>query len=77
MMPAKKDISESDRAAASVFITALRTLSASARRRVVMMIIEDENLREDVEAALLWEERKDEPRRPFREYLEEYESREN
>ena len=73
-MTTKSDKSESFQAAAKVFVEALRTQCFKVRRMVIMEILEDEKLREDVEAALLWEERRDDPKRPFREYLAEYEA---
>lgn len=59
-------------ASAEVFVTAFRVLPLKARRKILSSLLETEDLREDVEAALLWEERKDEPSRPFREYLAEH-----
>ena len=61
-----------DQSAAKVFVTALAALSDKARRMVIMELLEDESLREEVEAALLWSARKDEPKRPFREFLAEH-----
>jgi len=50
-------------------------LGPEARRRVLKGLVEDGDLREDLEAALLWEQRKDEPRRPLRSYLAERKDR--
>ena len=62
-------------AKAEVFITAFRTLSPDVRRRVLAGLLSDSDLLEDVEAALLWEERKDEPRRSLRDYMAERDAR--
>jgi len=70
-MSLRKENKEADQSTANVFVTALAALSDKARRLVIMELLEDKSLREEVEAALLWEARKDEPRRPFREYLAE------
>jgi hypothetical protein len=56
-------------ASAEVFLVAFRALPERARRRVLSSLVETAELREDVEAALLWEDRRAEPRRSFREYL--------
>ena len=58
-------------ASAEVFITAFKALPLKARRKILSSLLETETLREDLEAVLLWDERKDEPSRPFREYLAE------
>ena len=76
-MPKKRPESESARSTAKVFATALGALNAKVRRLVIMELVEDEAFREDLEAALLWEERKGEARRPFRDYLAEYEADQN
>lgn len=73
-MSVKSNKAASSLATAKDIITAFRTQSVKVRRMVIQEILEDEKLREDVEAALLWEERKDEPRRPFRDYLAEHEA---
>jgi hypothetical protein len=62
-------------ASAEVFMVAFRSLPQRARRRILSSLLETEELREDVEAVLLWEERKDEPRRSFREYVSEHQGR--
>jgi len=59
-------------ASAEVFVTAFRALPQKARRKILTSLLETEDLREDLEAVLLWEERRDEPSRPFREYLAEH-----
>lgn len=59
-------------ASAEVFVVAFKALPQKTRRKVLSSLLELEDWREDVEAALLWEERKDEPRRSFREYLAEH-----
>ncbi len=62
-------------ASAEVFVTAFKALTRKARDKVLATLIESEDLREDIEAALLWEQRKDEPRQSFDEYVAEYEDR--
>ncbi len=59
-------------ASAEVFVTAFRALPRRARSIVLTSLVGAEDLREDVEAALLWEQRKDEPRRPLRAFLAEH-----
>ena len=66
------DTTESSAATAKVFVTAFKSLPSGARREILLELLIDEKLREDVTAALLWEERKNEPRRSFREYLSEH-----
>lgn len=56
-------------ATVEVFVTAFRSLTREARGKILMKFLEDDELREEVEAAILWEQRKDEPRRPFRKCL--------
>jgi len=59
-------------ASAEVFVTAFKALPRQARDKVLAKLIEAEDLREDIKAALIWEQRKNEPRRPFREFLAEH-----
>lgn len=61
-------------ASAEVFMTAFKALPRRARNRILLSLIGSEDLREDIEAALLWEQRKDEPRQSFEEYVAEYEA---
>jgi hypothetical protein len=58
-------------ATAKVFVTAFRALSEDERRRVIELLLKNEDLRDQVEGALLWEERKDGSYRNFREYLKD------
>ena len=60
---------ESTQAIARVFITALQAAGEDVRREVLARMLENEDLRDEVEAALLWVERKDEESRPLREFL--------
>ena len=55
-------------ATAKVFITALRALSEDERGRVIELLLKNEDLRDQIEGALLWEERKNGEYRNFREY---------
>ncbi len=68
---ARKTGTAAAEASAEVFITAFKALPLKARRKILSSLLETESLREDLEAVLLWEERKDEPSRPFRDYLAE------
>lgn len=63
------------KASAEVFLMAFRTLSSDARTKVIEELARDEKVWEDLEAAVLWEQRKDEPRQSFDEYLAEHEAR--
>ncbi len=56
---------------AHVFLTALRALPSKERRAVLSGIAEDDELRGDLLDLALLAERRDEPSRPFREYLAE------
>ena len=73
-----KGLSNADASMASeeIFVLGFKALTEDARRHVVAALIRDDELMEDMEAALLWEQRKDEPSRPLREYLAEREARE-
>ena len=62
-------------ASAEVFLMAFRTLSRDARTKVIEELARDREVWEDLEAAALWEQRKDEPRQSFDEYLAEHEAR--
>lgn len=68
-MPANAKTLDTADASASVFMTAFNALAPAARRQVLKRLVASTDLREDIEATLLWEDRKDEPRRSFREYL--------
>ena len=57
------------KASAEVFLMAFRTLSRDARTKVIEELARDEDIWADLEAAALWEQRKDEPRQPFDEDL--------
>lgn len=63
------------KASAEVFLMAFKTLSRDARTKVIEELARDEGVWEDLEAAALWEQRKDEPRQSFDEYLAEHEAR--
>ncbi len=58
-------------ATAEVFITALKSLSKKERNHVILRIAEEKELREDLLDLSLIAKRKNEPSRPFREYLSE------
>ena len=59
------------RATAEAFLTALRALPKKERQAVLSGIAEDDELREDLLDLALIAERRDEPSRPFRDYLAE------
>jgi hypothetical protein len=73
-MDRTKEIKESPSALAKVFLTALETVDAQVKREVLFSILENEKLFEEVEAMILWNERKDEPSVPFRQYLAQREN---
>lgn len=54
---------KSTQALAEVFLIALEAVGADVRREVLLRMLGDKDLREDVEAAFLWEERKNESSR--------------
>jgi len=58
-------------ATAEVFLTALRALPKRQRDAVLARIAEDDKLREDFLDLALIAQRRDEPSRPFRQYLSE------
>ena len=58
-------------ARAEIFLMALRSLSKKEREQILTRLLEDEEFREDVLDITLYESRKDEPSRPFRDYLAE------
>jgi len=58
-------------AVAEVFLTALRSLPKSGRDRVLLGLVKDRSLRRDLMDLAVIEERRGEPSRPFREYLNE------
>ena len=68
-MSSEKVNKESASAMAKVFLTALENADAQVKREVLFSMLEDKKLFEEVEAMILWEERKDQPSIPFREYL--------
>jgi hypothetical protein len=59
------------RATAEVFLAAFRSLPKQQRQAVLCGIAEDDELREDLMDLALVAERRDEPSRPFAEYLAE------
>ncbi len=59
------------KATAEVFWTAFKALPKEERQEVLAKIIKDKRIRHDLMDLALMEERKDEPSRPFRTYLEE------
>lgn len=58
-------------AKAEVFVMALHGLSKEERNAVIARLLDDPKLREDLMDIALIEQRRDEPSRPFREYLSE------
>lgn len=58
-------------ARAEIFLLALQSLSKTERDAVINRLLEDPKLREDIIDIALIEARKDEPSRPFSEYLAE------
>jgi hypothetical protein len=58
-------------ATAEVFWTAFTVLPLEEKHAVIQRIIRDENLRRELMDLSIIEERRNEPERPLREYLEE------
>ena len=58
-------------ATAEVFWTAFTVLPIEEKRAVIQRIILDEDLRRDMMDLSIIEERRNEPERPLREYLQE------
>ena len=58
-------------ATAEVFFTALRALPKRERQAVLSKIAADEDLRDDLFDLAVFEERRNEPSRPFHEFLAE------
>lgn len=56
---------------AVVFLMALQSLSRKERDAVIARLLEDPDLREDILDLITIYQRRDEPSRPFREYLVE------
>ncbi len=54
---------------AEVFLMALDSLSKAERQRVLSRLLEDPDFREDLFDIALIQQRREEPSRPFREYL--------
>ncbi len=61
-------------ATAEVFLTALRALPEEERQAVLTHIVEDEEWREDLKDLAIFSQRREEPSRPFREFIEERDS---
>lgn len=58
-------------ATAEVFATAFRALPKKERQTVLALITDDKEVREDILDLTVFAERRDEPSRPFREFLAE------
>jgi hypothetical protein len=59
-------------ATAEVFLTALRALPAEERQAVLARITEDEEWQEDLRDLAILAQRRDEPSRSFRDFLQEH-----
>jgi hypothetical protein len=59
-------------ATAEVFLTALRALPKEERQAVLIRIAEDKEWQEDLKDLVVLSQRRDEPSRPFHEFLEEH-----
>ena len=66
-------IAKQSAAMVDVFLTALEAAGEQVQRELLFKMLKNEDLLEDVVAALAWEERKDEPSRPFEDFVAEYE----
>jgi hypothetical protein len=58
-------------ATAEVFVTALRALPKKERQAVLVLITDDVELREDLLDLAVFAQRRNEPSRPFSEFLAE------
>jgi hypothetical protein len=58
-------------ATAEVFATAFRALPKKERQAVLALIADDEEVREDILDLAVLAQRRDEPSRPFRDFLAE------
>jgi protein involved in sex pheromone biosynthesis len=68
-MSGRKESVDSAEAMARVFVTALQAAGEDVRREVLARLLENEDLRDEVEAVLLWEERKNEDSLPLGDVL--------
>jgi hypothetical protein len=59
-------------ATAEVFLTALRALPDEERQSVLAHIVEDEEWQEDIKDLAIFAQRRNEPSRPFRDFLGEH-----
>jgi phytoene/squalene synthetase len=64
-------VGEATEATAKTFVLAYRSLPRKARDRVLELLLEAEDLRDHIEGALLWEERKNGDYVSFREVLKQ------
>ena len=58
-------------ATAEIFVTAFRALPKKERQAVLALISDDEQLREDILDLAVLAQRRDEPSRPFHDFLAE------
>jgi len=58
-----------------IFLMALQSLSKTEREAVIARLLEDPKLREDILDLALIQQRREEPSRPFGEYLAERKER--
>lgn len=56
-------------ATADVFLTALKALPVAERKQVLERILDDRSMRQDLLDLAVFTERKNEPSRPFRDYM--------
>ena len=64
--------SKSNAAMIEVFLTALQASNEQVRREGILRLLNNEDLREDIEAAVLYRERKDEPSRDIKDIMSEW-----
>lgn len=60
-----------DSAAADIFIMAFKSLPSTSREKILAALLSAEDLRDDIEGALLWHSRKHETRKPLKTFLTE------
>ena len=64
--------SKTNAAMIEVFLTTLEAADEQVRREVILRMLQNEDLREDIEAAVLYEERKDEPSRALEDIMADW-----
>lgn len=64
-------IAEATEAVAKTFVMAYRSMSKKARDRVIVLLLDEEDVRDHIDGARLWEERKNGEYVDFREVIKQ------